>query len=178
MRQGNVSPRTPCLLLHVIANHCVATQMPVQFLHVIANRVLAHAEAPLPSACHCEPVRTLVWQSASPQKCLASWQLFGQIRYALRICPKYCFPLCATARRTDCHVASLLAMTRGRHVIASNVLAPAHTSFLQHVIAPVLAHAEAPQPSACHCEPVRTLVWQSVFPAGKLGNLVLLRANS
>ena len=65
----------------------------------------------LPSACHCEPVRTLVWQSASPQKCLASWQLFGQTRYALRICPKYCFLFCATARRTDCHVASLLAMT-------------------------------------------------------------------
>ena len=98
-----------------------------RLLHVIAP-VLAHAEAPQPSACHCEllcchanacpvsachcePVRTLVWQSASPQKCLASWQLFGQTRYALRICPKYCFLFCATARRTDCHVASLLAMT-------------------------------------------------------------------
>ena len=33
-------------------------------------------------------------------------------------------------------------------------------------------------PSACHCEPVRTLVRQSVFPAGKLGKLVVLRANS
>ena len=70
-----------------------------------------HANACQVFACHCEPVRTLVWQSASPQKCLASWQLFGQIRYALRICPKYCFSLCATARRTDCHVAPLLAMT-------------------------------------------------------------------
>ena len=72
---------------------------------------LATAHTYPSSACHCEPVRTLVWQSASPQKCLASWQLFGQIRYALRICPKYCFSLCATARRTDCHVAPLLAMT-------------------------------------------------------------------
>ena len=30
----------------------------------------------------------------------------------------------------------------------------------------------------CHCEPVRTLAWQSVFPAGKPGKLVVLRANS
>ena len=102
----------------------------------------------LPSACHCEPVRTLVWQSASPQKCLASWQLFGQIRYALRICPKYCFPLCATARRTDCPVASLLAMTEGEACHCEQRSCPR-----AHVL-----------PSACHCEPVRTLVWQSASP--------------
>ena len=35
---------------------------------------------------------------------MANLQLF-------RICPKYCFSFCPTARRTDCHVASLLAMT-------------------------------------------------------------------
>ena len=99
----------------------------------------------LPSACHCEPVRTLVWQSASPQKCLASWQLFGQIRYALRICPKYCFPLCATARRTDCPVASLLAMTEGEACHCEQRSCPR-----AHVL-----------PSACHCEPVRILVRQS-----------------
>ena len=29
----------------------------------------------------------------------------------------------------------------------------------------------------CHCEPVRTLAWQSVLPAEKPGNLVVLRAN-
>ena len=47
----------------------------------------------------------------SPQKNSASWLLFGQIRSRLRIRPKYCFPSCCTARVTDCHVASLLAMT-------------------------------------------------------------------
>ena len=31
----------------------------------------------------------------------------------------------------------------------------------------VLATADTPPSSACHCEPVRTLVWQSVLPAGK-----------
>ena len=59
-------------------------------------------------------------------------------------------------RSTDCHVASLLAMTMG-----------GRTCIRAHVF-----------PSACHCEPVRTLVRQSVFPAGKLGKLVVLRANS
>ena len=78
---------------------------------VIAPRALAAADALPPSACHCEPVRTLVWQSASPQRSLASWLLFGQIRDALRMRPKYYFLSCLTAGSTDCHVASLLAMT-------------------------------------------------------------------
>ena len=30
--------------------------------------------------CHCTPVRTLVWQSVSPQRNLASWQYLGRIR--------------------------------------------------------------------------------------------------
>ena len=49
----------------------------------------------------------------SPQGSLTSWHYFGQIRNALRICPKYCFLLCPAAGVTDCHVASLLAMTEG-----------------------------------------------------------------
>ena len=61
--------------------------------------------------CHCEPVRTLVRQSASPQGNLAGWQYLGRIRDTLRIRPKYCFLFCAAAGVTDCHVASLLAMT-------------------------------------------------------------------
>ncbi len=40
-----------------------------------------------------------------------------------------------------------------------------------------LATAHTYPSSACHCEPVRTLVWQSVFPAEKLGKVVALRAN-
>ena len=55
--------------------------------------------------------------------------------YALsRIRPKYCFSFRAAAGDADCHVASLLAMTVGE------VLAPAHTSFLLHVIASQCAH--------------------------------------
>ena len=72
---------------------------------------LAPAEAHPSFACHCEPVRTLVRQSASPQKSLASWHHFGQIRSPFRIRPKYYSPLCPAARSADCHVASLLAMT-------------------------------------------------------------------
>ena len=81
---------------HVSACHC-------------AN-VLATADTPPPSACHCEPVRTLAWQSASPQRNLATWHYFGQIRYALRIRPKCCFLSCPAAGDADCPVASLLAM--------------------------------------------------------------------
>ena len=77
----------------------------------------------LSSACHCEPVRTLVWQSASPQRGLASWLLFWQIRSTFRICLKYCSLLCAAARRTDCPVASLLAIITCFHTtINENVI--------------------------------------------------------
>ncbi len=81
----------------------------------------------------------------SPQKNSASWLLFGQIRSRLRIRPKYCFPSCCTARVTDCHVASLLAMTVGEACHCEQ-----RSCTRAHVL-----------PSACHCEPVRTLVWQS-----------------
>ena len=59
-----------------------------------------------------------------------------------RIRPRRYFLLCPAAGEADCHVASLLAMTRGE------ALAPADTC----------------PSSACHCEPVRTLVWQSASP--------------
>ena len=42
----------------------------------------------------------------------------------------------------------------------------------------VLATADTCPSSACHCEPVRTLVRQSVFPAAMPGKSVVLRANS
>ena len=42
----------------------------------------------------------------------------------------------------------------------------------------VLATADNCPSSACHCEPVRTLVRQSVFPAAMPGKSVVLRANS
>ena len=69
----------------------VHPQTRARLQHVIVNNVLATADTWQISACHCEPVRTLVWQSASPQGNGASWLLFRQIRYAFRIRPKYCF---------------------------------------------------------------------------------------
>ncbi len=58
-------------------------------------------------------------------------------------------------------------------------LQPLTRFFLQHGIARrVLATADTSPPSACHCEPVRTLVRQSVFPAAIPGKSVVLRANS
>ena len=36
--------------------------------------------APTLPGCHCEPVRTLVWQSVTPQRNFATWQFLGQIR--------------------------------------------------------------------------------------------------
>ena len=84
---------------------------------------LAPANTYPSSACHCEPVRTLVWQSASPQRGLASWLLFWQIRSTFRIRLKYCSLLCAAARRTDCPVASLLAIITCFHTtINENVI--------------------------------------------------------
>ena len=116
---------------------------PARLLHVIAKHALATALTPHVSACHCEPVRTLVWQSVSPQRNLTSLCYFGQIRNAFRIRPKYCVLLCAAAGDADCHVASLLAMTEGGRPCKPDTLPP----------------------SACHCEPVRTLVWQSALLA-------------
>ena len=82
-------------------------------LHVIAYHLLATAEAPLSSACHCEERGGCLatWQSASPRKYLTSCLPFGRIRRWLRICLRHYFLQRCTARGTDCHVASLLAMT-------------------------------------------------------------------
>ena len=168
----------------------------------------------LPSACHCEPVRTLVWQSASPQGNLANWRYFRQIRSTSRIRPEVLVSVAPCRRVTDCHVASLLAMTcrslqrvrvckdalPGKPVpptyspkvplafcflcgdadcpVASllamtvgEVLAPVDTPCLLHTLRAkhpcTRAHV---LPSACHCEPVRTLVWQSASPQGNLAN--------
>ena len=82
-------------------------------LHVIAYHLLATAEAPLSSACHCEERGGCLatWQSASPRKYLTSCLPFGRIRRWLRICLRHYFLQRCTARGTDCPAASLLAMT-------------------------------------------------------------------
>ena len=116
--------------LHLLTRLCL--------LHVIANQCAHWCGNPFP--------RRNAWQVGTTSGKFVVLFVFAQsttLRYAL------------AARRTDCPVASLLAMTVGE------VLAPVDTSLS----------------SACHCEPVRTLAWQSVFPAEKLGKVVALRAN-
>ncbi len=104
----------------------------------VLPRLCIHPAAPpctrahvLPSACHCEPVRTLVWQSASPQRYLTSWQLLGRIRTS-----------CGFALGTTlCHVLpqgyGLPRRSAPRNDNGGDVLAPAAT----------------PPPSACHRKP-------------------------
>ncbi len=99
-------PSLPCTRCHAASFHAPD-----------APHGLAPADTPLPSACHCEERGgcTATWQSASPQRSLASWHYFGQICIRFSVfAGKSCFLLCPAARRTDCHVASLLAMTVGR----------------------------------------------------------------
>ena len=154
------------------------SQARLRLLHVIANQCAHWCGNPF-----------------SPQRSLASWHYFGQIRGTLsRIRLRHCPPSCPTAGVTDCHVASLLAMTcrnllrvrtarthLGRNVVhftrarrcaslpglwmslrtsalkwCGNPHPPAGTWY----IAPLPGCAHTYQ--ACHCEPVRTLVWQSV----------------
>ena len=68
--------------------------------------------APTLPGCHCEPVRTLVWQSVLPAGKPGKLALLRANPYALsRIRLRRCSLLCAAAGVTDCHVASLLAMT-------------------------------------------------------------------
>ena len=152
----------------------------------------------LPSACHCEPVRTLVWQSVTPQGNLASWQYLGRIRSSCVFAGKSCFSFGITARRTDCPVASLLAMTcrnmagvrLGSYVVPWQSASPAQGVHCGNV----LTNVTTPPPSACHCEPrpctrshaatfcmsLRTSAHTGVairVPAGKLSKLAILRAN-
>ena len=136
--------------------------------------VLAPANTYPSSACHCEPVRTLVRQSVSPQGNFASWQYLGQIRSFYVFAGDSGVLLCAAARRTDCPVASLLAMTcrnmagvrLGSYVVPWQSASPAQGVHCGNV----LTNVATPPPSACHCEPVRTLVRQSASPQGNFAS--------
>ena len=147
--------RTDCHVASLLAMTCRSLPRVSGCNSVVPGK-FAHTY----QVCHCEPVRTLVWQSASPQKSLASWLLFGQIRRAFRICPKCSFSFCGTARSTDCHVASLLAMT---------CRSLPRVSGCNSVVPGKFAHTY----QVCHCEPVRTLVWQSASPQGSLASWLL-----
>ena len=122
-----------------------------------------------------------LWQSVSPQGNLASWQYLGRIRDTLRIRPKYCFLFCTAARsyglprrfapRND--MQKFAACPHNSRALPAycrkTALHPQKRLFLLHSSAPnVLATATTLPPFACHCEPVRTLVRQSVSPQGNL----------
>ena len=68
------------------------------------------------------------------------------------------------APRNDRGEASLHSLTRPRPLRTPRTKRPCSRA---HVL-----------PSACHCEPVRTLAWQSVLPAEIPDMSVVLRANS
>ena len=127
----------------VIPGHCrfaarkasLQTLTPCKYLHVIANQCAHWCGNPRP------PRGT--WQVGSTS---------GKFVALFRICLRHCSLVCAAARRTDCHVAPLLAMTcsnlppvriipghcRGAAGKAS--LQPLTPARLQHVIANQCAH--------------------------------------
>ena len=124
-----------CMSLRTSAHTGVAIRIPPAH-GVLRRNVLANAPTPPPSACHCEPVRTLVWQSASPlpmvscaetslqthlrhrllhvianqcahwcgnpfspQRNLASWHYFWQIRSTFPYSPKVLLSVMPCRRR-------------------------------------------------------------------------------
>ena len=166
-----LQPLTRFFLQHGIARHVLATADTLLSSACHCKPRSCNRAHVLPSACHCEPVRTLVWQSASPQRNLASWHYFGQIRMhfpVFALGAALCFVLPQEnglsrrfAPRND----------RGGGVIANQCLAPADTRHVSARLARhVLANADAFLSSACHCEPVRTLVRQSASPQGNFTN--------
>ena len=142
-----------------------------------APHVLATADALLSSACHCEPVRTLAWQSVLPAEepgksvvLRANSSCFSYLPkvflFVLWYCKENGLPR-RFAPRND----------SGGGVIAPQCLAAAD-AHLPSACHCVLATADALLSSACHCEPVRTLAWQSVLPAEEPGKLAAVWANS
>ena len=104
----------------------------------------------------------------NPFPCRETWQVgccLGKFVYIFRICLRYRFLPCPTARSTDCRVASLLAMTGGGviapHAPASpgrNVVHCSRTRVRTHL--PSLSLRTSAHTGAA----IR-------FPAGKLGKL-------
>ena len=166
-------------LLHVIANQCLA---PADTRHVsthLARHVLATADTCPSSACHCEPVRTLVWQSVLPAEKPSNLALLRANPYALsRIRPKYCSPLRPTAGVTDCHVASLLAMTGGEVSLRTSALPPLTPGMFPRTLRPTSLH---PRTRPSFCMSLRTSAHTGAairFPAAIPGKHVELKANS
>ena len=99
---ASLHPRTPAHLLHVIARSEATWQSVLLRQHKTKSNtlgkygkaanlpresVVAVADTPHVSACHCEPVRTLVWQSVSPAAAQTEKQRLWRIRSCLRTHP-------------------------------------------------------------------------------------------
>ncbi len=111
LRAASLQPLTRVRLQHVIANHPLQPLKPICLLHVIANQCAHWCGNPHPlaetpciaavhgcahtyQACHCEPVRTLVWQSVLLAVAQNNKQHLRQIRsfygFAGGICALFC----------------------------------------------------------------------------------------
>ena len=162
-------------------------------LHVIANHRLATAETLQSFACHCEERGgcTATWQSVPLRQHKTESNTLGKFVPAT-ISPKVLLSFAYLCGEADCHVAPLLAMTCRRLArvrimpgycrgAAENVLAPAHSypPFACHC---VLALAKASLSSACHCEPPPcnrrnpTVFCLSLRGAGRLHRDVAIRS--
>ena len=108
--QTSLQPLTRHRLLHVIANQCRGPRKGAPFVGRGATRERCPALA---------FGRSWAWRTLGrrgvairfPAEKLCQSVILKANSYPLfRIRPKYCFSVCAAARRTDCPVASLLAM--------------------------------------------------------------------
>ena len=125
---------------------------PVRLQHVIANQCAHWCGNPF-----------------SPQGSLTSWHYFGQIRNALRICPKYCPPPCPAARR--CGLPRRFAPRNDRQKFASCLRLPGGTAGKRSCTR---------RNASVFSMSLRTSAHTGVairIPAEKPGKLVLLQAN-
>ena len=141
---------------------------------------LATAEAHLSFACHCEPVRTLVRQSASPGRNAVHCSR-ARVRAYLPSLSLRTSAHTGVAIRVPWQKRRALRPCTGVRIPTKLVIANqcAHWCGNPRPLAetPCIAavHGCAHTYQACHCEPVRTLVWQSVLLAVTQNNKQHLR---
>ena len=148
LRTGALPPLTRFFLQHGIAPHVLAPAHTSFLLHVIASHVFATANTYPSSACHCEPVRTLVWQSVLLAVGHDRKQHFRRIRSCLRICPNSSQLVRLPCGDADCHVASLLAMTGGEVSLRTSALPPLTPGMFPRTLRPTSLHPRT-RPSFC-----------------------------
>ena len=148
------------------------TQTRHRLLHVIAKHALAHVVTPLPSACHrktqpCNRTRVSVF-------CM-SLRTSAHTGVAIRIPAGMPGKLAAvwanSWRFSDLPKVLLFVLCCRKEYGLSRRCASRNDKGGRHILAPhVLATADTLPPSACHCEPVRTLVRQSASPQRNLAS--------